>query len=48
MGDEVNFKFGNTGSILKLKAIDNHEVKSFDEEYDLKIKVKNEKVYRSL
>ncbi len=44
-GDEVNFKFGNTGSILKLKAVDNHEVKSFDEDHDLKIKVKNEKVY---
>lgn len=45
MDNEINFKFGNTGSILKLKAIDNYEIKSFNEEHDLKIKVKNEKVY---
>lgn len=43
--DEVNFKFGNTGSILKLKAIDNHKVSSFTKEQDLKIRVKNETVY---
>lgn len=43
--DEVNFKFGNTGSILKLKAIDNHQVSSFTKEQDLKIRVKNETVY---
>jgi len=45
MDDEINFKFGNTVTNLKLKAIDNHEIKSFDEEHDLKIKIKNEKVY---
>lgn len=43
--DEVNFKFGNTGSLLKLKAIDNYEVSSFSKEQDLKIRVKNETVY---
>lgn len=43
--DEVNFKFGNTGSILKLKAIDNHKVSSFTKEQELKIRVKNETVY---
>lgn len=44
-GDEINFKFGNTGSILKLKAIDNHEVKSFDGSNNLSIKIKNENIY---
>lgn len=43
--DEVNFKFGNTGSILKLKAIDNHKVSSFTKEQELKIRVKNETAY---
>ena len=32
LDDEINFKFGNNGSIIELKAVDDHAVMSFSNE----------------
>ena len=45
LDDEINFKFGNNGSIIELKAVDDHAVMSFSNEEKLLIRIKNEESY---
>ncbi|OYS80646.1 hypothetical protein CBG04_09760 [Limosilactobacillus reuteri] len=45
LDDEINFKFGNNGSIIELKAVDDHAVISFSNEEKLLIRIKNEESY---
>lgn len=45
LDDEINFKFGNNGSIIELKAVDDHAVRSFSNEEKLLIRIKNEESY---
>lgn len=44
-GDEISFKFGNTGSIIRLKAIDSYKVTRFDDQSELKVKIKDNNSY---
>lgn len=45
LDDEINFKFGNNGSIIELKAVNDHTVTSFSNEEKLLIRIKNEESY---
>jgi len=45
LDDEINFKFGNNGSILELKAVDDHAVMSFTSDDKLLVKIKSEDSY---
>ena len=45
LDDDISFKFGDTGTIIKLKAVENHSVKEFSQDTSLKIRIKNETMY---
>lgn len=45
LDDDISFKFGDTGTIIKLKAIEDHSVKDFSKDDSLKIRIKNETTY---
>lgn len=43
---DISFKFGNTGSVIQLKAIDGHKVVEFKPDDKVVVRIKSDKDYR--